>query len=489
MITYNLIDFDLEKLKILVGDFLTEEDKEILKKSISSSIVKSFLIEHPFVCKDYRDKYYNDFSKRFGEFRRYSLRIHLFSKSPDEIGDVEHLTRNITQNQDYYLGYFVLRDTKKNSLGTTYINPKAYIGYNKENNYVLSKYPVHIYGSELFVDAFPWMQQDGNVTRCAQVSIWSVVRYFSQKYPKYSEQTAYQISSLAEYDTRKVPSKGLTVNQISQILSKCGFSSEIYMREYVDKNSKDLFNKILYSSIESGMPCIAGLEDKKHAVVVVGHGPINSAIKYCRFKKGIYDSSNLVSTLIISDDNYLPYLPILYNGRCDSVYSIKDIDSIVVPFYNRMYLDVIYIYETILPVLEDNELKLDNKCAYIRRVFLTSSKSFKMQVNKSIDEKYKEYCIKSPMPKFIWIIEYAHPEDYGHNKKVFVRILLDATAINNVKAEDAVINYKKGRKLYINENYYYMNRNEDEFVSIKRFGEHNLLEEKENIYINNLHNI
>jgi len=48
-----------------------------------------------------------------------------------------------------------------------------------------------------------------------------------------------------------------------------GFYPEIYFSEIV--NDRKIFNEIIYIFIESGIPFVAGLRAKRHAIAITGH--------------------------------------------------------------------------------------------------------------------------------------------------------------------------------------------------------------------------
>ncbi|MFH0925716.1 MAG: hypothetical protein V1872_08830, partial [bacterium] len=430
MINFKIFQRNFADIQDTVGKFMPNSVKDMLEKNISDTI-KAIALEYPYIDSDYRDTYYNDFSKRFAYFDRNSVRLHLFSKGLNNIDDITPL--NLKEYQDNYLGFITLRDTKVLTIGRSYISPKAKknfsIGF-----YALTNYKVHLKGIEFKVEAFPWMQQDANVSRCAHVAIWSVVRYFSEKYHYYPHRTLYQVTNLLTSETRKSPSKGVTVEQVAQILANSAFYPEIYLRSSVDTKREKKFDRFLYTLVESGIPFIAGLTQKTHAFAVIGHGALKKASGTKGFN-GVIDSFHLLDNLIVSDDNFFPYTRVSKETEAvtdeGSIYQYKDIDAMIIPYYEKMFLDIYYLYDLLLPTLERYYLKLNstNQC-FIRRVLLASSKSFKLFINNnSSDKVYKEITTSSAMPKFVWIIEYAVPENFD-KKLIEYRIVIDASSLN-----------------------------------------------------------
>ena len=417
MISYLEFNRDFAEIQAVVGQYMPDFVKDDLESEISNS-VKQIILEYPYIDKDFRDTYYNDFSKRFENISKDSVRLHLFYEKGQH-------------TQENYAGFLTLRDTKVYTIGRSYINPQALNNF-QGGFYCLAEYPVLFKGKELKVRAFPWMQQDGNVSICAHIAAWSVVRYFSQKYQFHPEKTLHEIT-VHDSPTRRIPSKGATVDQIAQILQKNRFDPEIYIRQInpnEDLYTPEEFNRLIYTFVESGIPYIAGLREKRHAVAVVGHGLLSEVDEVFKEGQGIVDSYEMMESIIISDDNHLPYGK-AYNYENGNNIKFDDIDILVVPFNQKMYLDVNFLYEKLLPSLEKNILKRDIDKTIIRRVFITSSRSFKRKISQnSKDDVYRDVHIKLQMPKFIWIAEYSTIDEYK-SAEVSSRIIFDATMLKH----------------------------------------------------------
>ena len=233
--------------------------------------------------------------------------------------------------------------------------------------------------------------------------------------------------------TRRIPSKGATVEQIAQILQKNRFDPEIYISQISPDEpiyTPEEFNRLIYTFVESGIPYIAGLREKRHAVAVIGHGRLSDVDEAINEGQGIVDSYELMESIILSDDNHLHYCK-AYNYEHGESIKFDDIDILVVPFYQKMYLDVNFLYEKLLPSLEKNLLKIDGKKTLIRRVFITSSRSFKIKVAKnSQDIAYRDIHTHLQMPKFIWVAEYSTIDEYK-NRETSRRIIFDATMLKH----------------------------------------------------------
>ncbi len=434
-ITLKSIDWNLDLLQETVTNkYLSDDTKNLLQEGIRESI-KECVIEYPYIDKDFRDSYYNDFSKRFHCVNRNSYRIHLFG--------------------DIYYGFFTLRETPPFNIGRTYLFPKA-CKHTLKGFYCLSHISSNVNGHRPQVMSFPWMQQDTNSSICAHIASWSILRYLSLKKNSYPEVTLYKVSMLSDGFIRKVPSKGLTVEQIAQTLTRAGHSTEVYNRYLIEKSLDDdtLFNKICYSMIESGIPFVAGLLKKQHAITLLGHGTISIPEIDVIEENSILDIADYIDYYISNDDNFLPFLPIkgsnlFYKNpnNIEFTHSLDDIDTIVVPLHEKMYLDIIHIYSHIVPLIEKYTISLDNR-KLLRRVFLTSSNSLKKFLFDDEKSTYNEINLRLEMPQFIWIVEYF--EIISYNEKICIRFILDATGMVYRELDDILISSKIDEELKIN---------------------------------------
>ncbi len=404
--------------------YLTKKDHKKLRGYLKDD-VKTVILEKEYIDKDYRDTFYHFYSKKFAQYPTTTIRLHFFKVFiPDS--DIFKLDKY----NDDYLGFSVIRPSRINSIGRTVIDPKVHSRIS--GHMCKTLYTVHVLGSELKVEGFPYISQDTDVTRCAHAACWMVFRYFSERYSRYREVLPYEISQLTEDYShgRLIPSEGLTVFQITEVFSRFGFYPIVY-----DKNTlpdPDEFENLLYYYIESGLPVVAASEKLKHAITIFGH-----VLDFSKpAVKG--DSSDFITGFIINDDNHLPYQKLMKKseskeGYC-SKHCLEDIDCFVVPLYEKIYLTAEYVDKLSQTILSDPTLgvnvlsKLIKPKNILRRIYLTSSKSYKLQRRKSdIPSNLNLIYSEMPMPKFIWVCEISERDLYVQNK-IIGEIIFDATA-------------------------------------------------------------
>jgi hypothetical protein len=457
MIYYRVFNKNFSEIQKITGVRLISDAIKTELDSGISSVVKRIVFEYPYIDKDFRDTFYNDFSKRHVEFDRQCVRLHFFTNEFDDISELNESTYEIFNKS--YMGFIVLRDTLVATLGRSYLDPKI-LEFRSKGFASLSKTQVNLYGYEFTINAFPWMRQDGNVSRCAHIALWSVIRYYSDRYSIYAEKTLYQITRLLQSERRTNPSIGMSLAQISQVLKDCNFFPEIYLIDTCANPA--YFFRILYSVVESGLPSIAALQGPLgdgHAVALFGHGKLNNADNYCkRYKDGIVDCCELVPYLIASDDNQLPYTMIAHDpsavsGTHGNIYSCSNIFGLIVPYHEKMLLDITSIfggkiYDGCLSFIEKNFLTFPPNTPIVRRTFLTTSKSYKQFLTKQPQAKtFKDKILLLDMPRFIWLVEYSLPSQFD-SKQVQWLILLDASAMNYF--DKCYLAIKNGDKLILN---------------------------------------
>lgn len=427
---YALIDLTAKsgwmQLTVVCGEYLLGKDHQALCSYLKDD-AKTVIVEKKYVDKDYRDTFSQFYSKKFAQYPSTTYRLHFFRSiiNKDDLFDLE-------RHKDEYIGYAVIRPTQINSIGRTIFAPSK---ITKLRGLICrTTYKAHLFGVELEVKGFPYISQDTDVTICAHAATWMTLRYFSERYPTYREIFPYEISQFSGDVShgRLVPSKGLTAFEITEIFARCGFYPEVYLRNtYEKKKDTAAFYRLLYYYIESGIPVVACLHEKRHAVTLVGH-----ISDYTLPVTG--NSEGFLTGYVINDDNCLPYQLIMRKdagkeGYC-SKYHVEDIDGFIVPLYEKMYLSAEHIEGLADGILDHpsfgvNKLsKLVSKDQLIKRIFLTSSKSYKaFRRLTPLPEQLHLAYVELNMPKFIWVCELSTTGHYS-SKKIVGEILFDATA-------------------------------------------------------------
>ena len=367
---------------------------------------KTVVIEFPYLDFDFSSVYSTFYSKKHQSVSKECIRLHLFANREFE--------------EKYYIGNIVVRDSSICSRGKAIFNPK-YLLTTDLAYIVNSTFKSHLNGKVLSIDTFPWMSQDTDIAICAHVAVWSINNYYASKYSNYTLKSIAQVSEIVPmYIGRKTPSDGLNLLQISDIFSKLGFFPLVLQK---NKTNPDEFYQAVYSYIESGMPMVAAMTTKEHAVALIGHGDIDES-KLANSTDTIINIADYIKDFIISDDNELPFTKI---SRDEHKYILDDLDYVIIPLYEKMYINANIVYERAKAIIESNVLKISEQV--VLRVYLTSTRSLKRETleNKTMNEVLKSILLRLHSPQFVWCIDLSTKDEY-FNEKTSARILIDATA-------------------------------------------------------------
>ncbi len=451
-------------------------------KHIMYSIAPPFtvVLEHYYVDKSFRDSYYKHFSSSHFNVNRFSRRLSFFGGEVSEeeffdnsIPAVDILTDLNDTNREsprlVYYGSIVLNPLMTGALGRTLLDPRC-LNLNKNNRlpiYMrLSEFKTHVYGRRLTVKAFPYRMQDGETTRCTEITLLNILEYYSNHYPEYRSALPGEVLAEEERHTneRVLPSRGINYATLSKLMSDFGFSPRLYERYSIDSFNSSLISpelklkRWMYYCIESGIPVAVELgtgkiKENGHSVVCIGHGAIDTQNVRVAYKLGFrangprtyLNSADFYDTFVIVDDNDPVYN--IRNYKQLSRYPELQLLSLAVPLHSRMCLDAPDIETPVLRILNDDKLGLEKwlKPGYIReneavvmRLFLASSHSFKSYRAGTLPNyEAKSYYIYTPMPRFVWVCElykvneYLNQnEDNGSNTiKAFAEIVIDSTTI------------------------------------------------------------
>jgi hypothetical protein len=422
-------------------------------------------IEYPYVDKLYRNLYYHYYSSKLYNYPRNCIRLSFFSCNLDNNDFFD--SEKHEQIKESFLGFLVLRPTYKNIIGRNILHPNL---IKKNSNYriIFITEDVSINGLALCAKGFPHSSQDGEMMACAETTLWSVIEYFSSKYPEHKQILPSDILKILRPLTaeRQLPSDGLLPSQISYVLKKIGFEVKNYIIENRDtKNSitENISERIKYNNdndnkddnydyfteivkdlvipayVESGIPVLVTVIDEyyeRHIFNVIGRVDFNLSYKFERpltqLSNGtfLYNYYELPCNYLSIDDNLTPYHKIDLNQPTKNRLDDYDayIDLATVPMHKHIYTDITKISNLIFFWLEEISKKIDLPPSLVFRTFLSSAKSYKDYIikNELIPLDIKKTIITLNAPKYLWIIELSTFEDVT-NEKASGIIIADAT--------------------------------------------------------------
>lgn len=203
----------------------------------------------------------------------------------------------------------------------------------------------------------------------------------------------------------------------------------------------DEFHKLHYfineiiAYIELGIPVVATMNRKRHAITLFGHGDVdydrlNNNMSLCEKDTNIVMHSSLIQNVYAIDDNYFlykviePYMPI---SDKEIDYALCEINYLIVPYCEKVLLGFNEIYEKFMEVVRNKVMEWEG--LRICRIYLTSANSFKEKAadNILINEDLKKYIRLLDMSRFIWCIDLATVQE-SKNNLISGRLIADSTA-------------------------------------------------------------
>jgi hypothetical protein len=220
------------------------------------------LVEYRYIDADYRSEYSRFYSTTYKRYPSVTHRLHFFTELDDEALDTR---RPSNFDQKSYLGYMVMRPVETSPVGRTMLMPASEL-----EEFVSCKADdeVNLFGSVLTVRASPFMGQDSQLSVCVHISAWTCAYYHHLRFgaPRLvpSEISAY---APMEKGGRTVPSNGLTVTQLAQMLHSAGLPPVVYDLAQLPRGETPASIACRY--LDSGMPVVVAAG--RHSFVLVGY--------------------------------------------------------------------------------------------------------------------------------------------------------------------------------------------------------------------------
>lgn len=213
-----------------------------------SESARTLVIEFDYFDLDYRSEVAVRQESTFSALQWATDRLHFFSAMPDKDSDQRLYTfakmcagrTSIdSPSNSGYLGYAVIpRNSRR--VGRSLVTPRAAIRNDRneivfpsskvaEQTRTAAAETVNLFGNYLVAVGIPFMEQDGNVVRCAHVSAWmchytAVLRGAVARRPIAQLNTSS--ASPLEFG-RRYPSLGLTVHEMTAILKASDMPPDI----------------------------------------------------------------------------------------------------------------------------------------------------------------------------------------------------------------------------------------------------------------------
>lgn len=414
---------DFQKLETFV---LPEYDPHTVATRLAeglSNAIRAVLIESNYVDKDYRSTYYNFYAKKGRRYCAECVRLHFFDEAITFDPRGFKLGCEDNRLNDHYFGYMVLRPTGIATIGRSVMSPNVRNG--ARGSIITSDHKVHLLGYKLLVQGFPSMDQHIDISVCAHAACWSILRHYSERYSTYQEHLTHDVTLMAQRHNPGglVPSKGLEVSHAERIFQEAGTFPVIVTRS---KNDDVSFYRQLHTYVDSGFPLFAAMHARHHAMAVIGYERRASTYN----ATGLRYAWDELTSLIVIDDNHLPYCPIPIEVGPHRPYCSKDIDAFIVALPEKVYYPADAVDRLAAAAFTLDGLELPPKEQTIIRYFITTASAYRHFMRESaseFDPRLLEAVMVLPFAQFLWIVEYA-TEAQWDACQITARIVLGATA-------------------------------------------------------------
>lgn len=439
-------------------------------------------IEYPYIDAMYRDTYYSYYSNKKLHTSKDCIRVSLFDCEIKENSFRDKSEILKIKGDAIFLGYFIIRPTRRKKIGRSYISPYA-LDLSERGFYICSRsFKSLINGVELKSYGFPHAVQDKEFHACAQICLFSTMEYFS-KYPEFSSILPSTINTVLDNLTfqRQLPTEGLLKPQVSYFLKKMGFGVKMYniggssINTPIDSKILEL---VLNDYIESGIPVIVAIKyfnksqvtnnnlkqgrPKKlmtqyHAVICIGHESLSNSITNTRLRYDFVsdkkdfkfaDSTQFYKKkYTFIDDDSFPYqsshfsVPLSHHKNLQIESSVE---GLIVPLHRQIFMDSLAIRNIFKGIINtrilDEDLKKGKNNRYIIRYLLTSGRSFKRFIVETdeYDIITKNIIESIQLSRFTWIIEISDRKSYSNGCSLGF-IVVDATGASDDLSSIAAI--------------------------------------------------
>ena len=414
---------------MLDGDFEPTRIVKKLKANITSR-VKAVLVEHDYLDKDYRSTFYNFYAKKGRPYRTDCVRLHFFDEQVSFNGlSDENSERRLG---DHYYGYMVLRPTIRGTLGRSVLSPD--IRVDARGRAIQALHHVHLQGHRLGVWGFPSMDQHVDITTCAHVACWAVLRHYSENYSEYREYLVHDIAKLVTgFEPGGIsPSRGLYEWEAERVFNAAGCFPVIVSR---DELTDDEFFGQLLAYLESGFPLFIGMD-----LGGVGHAIVAAGYSWKTLAAAPSDGSNhvwgQVDKLLTVDDNLLPYVSVpLDESTSDGAepdYTTDNFGSFIVALPEKIGYpaEAMAKYRDVLQQSLVKSMGCDEESVRLHRYFMTTISELRRYARNNesqLGETLVELLMRLDTAQFVWVVEFSSVEQW-RGGRVAVRGIVDASA-------------------------------------------------------------
>lgn len=425
---------DFDRLESLIDpEFAPRAVVGKLKEGISRR-VHGILVEREYIDKDYRSTFYKHYAKKGRTYRDDCVRLHFFDAGVRYDEQTSNLSSITPSLEGQYFGFIVLRPTLQATIGRSVLSPDIRVG--ARGQVIQGEHVVHLLGHKLRFWGFPSMSQHADISVCAHVCCWSILRHYSERYSQHREWLLYDINALASsYDPGGLtPALGLSAANAERVLQAAG-TYPLLIAKKTDDDQEFYAQFLAY--LESGFPLFVAMKEQEHAVVAVGYSWAMPGNAPSYLNSHAWEQVELILT---ADDNALPYVCVnrdAVSGALPSAgapaYDANDFDAFIAALPEKIFYSALAVEEysrnTLYKFLK-KIIPMPTSRTLLRRYFVTTVsglRRYARENSSALGPDLVNMLMRLKTAQFVWVVEYASFDQWS-KKHIAARAVVDATA-------------------------------------------------------------
>lgn len=396
--------------------------------------LRTVVLEKEYIDSHFLDEFQSYYYGRFRMFSSKCDRLHFFQARFTK----EKLPR-LRLADHGYLGFSIVRPTLSYRTGRTILkSPKD----NKDSMYTLCKaeYIANLSGNSLSIKGMPFIQQDSNVSVCAEAALWMTNHYLQRRFSLPCLKPSQITLAATKWLTVGPVRRGLIPMQVLGGLREMGCEPLIFPHY-----DPDVTARIIYAYVESELPVILLVKVGKggHAVVIIGHDFNLRAQPLSTWDSNIY----WIDHFYINDDAVSPYTELFLRSGQGSGYSIEEHAAyVIVPAPRGISMQADDVFDHVATLREHLNKIVDHfgpnakpfrfsateLRGLIFRTYLRSCSEFKTGLSPGMNETFRHYYRSMRMPRYIWVTEISKAKYLNkarsRNRRIIGEIIMDSTA-------------------------------------------------------------
>jgi len=421
--------------------------------------VRTILIEHKYISHTYLSDLGAEFIFSSQDYSKFCKRIHFFSQSFTSLDELVLHPESTAVKKLWgsYKGFVTVKPLPKSRLGPVILSPYPTNDKTDRRFTAIRPYTIHLLGRSIPLHSLAFMEQDGILSACSTVAIWSAMHRLHHMF-NVGILRPVAINTLAKYTAHNqpgaLPSIGMDLHQICGVIEQMGLKAELRTlngslgqnlkpNEKTEGKEKTFIPKFVYAYLKMGLPILLGLEFEdggKHLITLTGYGVVNKQkANWIKQNNQPIAYADQIQTLYAHDDQVGPFSKLILEEDDNKVKTaqLKDsitkvarleseVYSIIVPLSKDIRLTFEDIYQQTLyfESLFDEIIETDQH--FIWDIYLTPSNEYRRDVirkNDTYSQEQKKQLLNEFLPPYLWI---ARAEVAGYPE---MELIFDATAI------------------------------------------------------------